>query len=124
MTIHQLPNGHLAIPVPEDAWDFSFEEVETTDSWVLTYKTKFRWEKYGYKNWNWEIQFDDKPDYIWTSESITEEQAAGIVEKEDGYDAYKEYERDGPWVNEKAVDSFHSLLRSLSLGRVAIIKRQ
>lgn len=41
---------------------------------------------------------------------VTEEQAARIVDREDGYDAYKEYYKDGNFVNIKAIHSLSSLM--------------
>lgn len=55
----------------------------------------------------YEILFDTK--------NVTEEQAALVVERDPVYEAYKEYEKDGPWVNEKAFNSLQSLLRSKGL---------
>lgn len=62
---------------------------------------------------------------IGISDEITEEQAAMIVEGDrQGYDGYVEYERDGNFCNQYAVNSFRSLLRSKQLsGRYSILKK-
>lgn len=131
MTITPLKNNYFAIhPIPEDAWDLSFEESEMNDAWILTYKTKFRWEKYGNKNWNWEILFDEKPELIATSESISEEQAEQICPGkrslyfENAIRPNHEDFRDNIYRDIPAIESFHSLLNSLNLSeRVAILKK-
>jgi hypothetical protein len=63
--------------------------------------------------------------FLCTSTEITEEQAAAVVRirEANGYPiGYKDYQNDDESYR-NAVDSFHSLLRSKSLGRVAIIKK-
>jgi hypothetical protein len=63
--------------------------------------------------------------FLGTSTDITEEQATTVVtiREANGYPiGYKDYQSDDESYR-NAIDSFHSLLRSKGLGRVAIIKK-
>lgn len=118
--IHELPNNFFAIPVPEDAINI---DMATTDA--IEYTTSSRAIKYieiGPGNWT----------FIATSESISEEQAAGIVERAEafalmesniGSKLYFDYEKKNQ-AYKAALQSFESLLNSLNIrGRAAIIKK-
>lgn len=102
------------IPLPDDATDIDMPEQDF--GCVLQYKSNKRWNTITLPPGNWRILF--------TSDTATEYDFAKVVEKEEGYNAYKEYNENGPWVHETARASFASLLRSHNLnGRYLIIEK-
>jgi hypothetical protein len=115
---HKLNNNFFAIEVPEDAELIAVYAEEGVSE--LTY-----WHNDG-KDWcekplpagNWT--------FICTSKGITEEQAAEVVQSAPNapMHIYKDYQQWNEYYR-TALESFRSLLRSLSLtGDIAIINNQ
>jgi hypothetical protein len=111
----QLSDKYFAVQIPEDAEDFRIGKSGTRLFWNSTVDGQLDYESFPPGSYS----------FVCTSTDITEEQAAGIVEKVDSDGrglVFINYEN-GMYIFSKAKSSFHSLLRSKSLGRVAIIKK-
>jgi len=122
--------GYYAIPVPGDAENFRVKydlfrnAIETREQWLLEWDSQVR------ATHNFVIFSKWKPEYICTSESITEEQAKRIVTYDihpmlDYILGYTDYSISNDNTElDTALESFRTLLKSQNLTRVAIIKKQ
>lgn len=121
----QLSDNFYAIPIPEDAvYEFRIDcnEEDPEDKFC----TLGMLHKNGGTHKFIEIPFGQYT-FIATDKTITEEQAEAIVQKHPMYPIfYRNYQMKIHYANSaysKALTSFKSLLNSLNLGRVAIIKK-
>lgn len=121
--IELIPNsGIYAAPIAKDQFDFRFHFSSLYEEWVLCYKSKTIWEKYGNECCNWKVHFEKEPVIICTTANASEEDAAKVVQTVWGGFAghikgYMDYELIGCDIQplKKATDSLSSLLRSLNL---------
>lgn len=126
--LHELHNGFLLIPVPEDAFSLRIDIAGTRTKLTALLSettTNGQWNK----TWEWYLP-PGNWQYITTSDVITEEQAEQICPgKWPEYfenatrPGHKDFS-DNIYRDITALDSFKSLLRSLNLKRAAVLKKK
>ena len=130
MTHYQNNRGErwLLVPVKGDADDITLEISKDDDFYQLEATSMIDDEDSGFYG-EWETICTDLPPanytLICTSDEITEEQARGIIDSMIAFIAicYRDYETENSYKAPfTAKQSFQSLLHSLNLSRVVVLK--